>query len=337
MKSLSKELLDRAVLAMVAAIEIYNKPGFPYRNESFTILAINGWELLLKAKWLDLHGNKKRSLYVYEHLLTPSGKVSAKKTIKRTRSKAPFTHELGYLAKQLVNIKALDPSASQNIEIMLEFRDSATHFYNEAPAFETRLYEIGAACVKNFVNIVREWFHRDVTEFNLHLMPLTFMALPSTIEGSLLNAEENNFMVFLDGIDELDVDPESPYSVSVNVEFKFTKSKSKDAFPVQLAIDPSALPVKLTEEDIRERYPWDYTTLTERCRRRYGNFKMNQEYHDIRKRLETDERFARLRFLDPGNSKSAKKTFFNPNVIVELDKYYSKREPKPCPLQRSHR
>ena len=48
---------------MVAAIEIYNKPGFPYRNESFTILAINGWELLLKAKWLDLHGNKKRSLY----------------------------------------------------------------------------------------------------------------------------------------------------------------------------------------------------------------------------------------------------------------------------------
>ena len=79
MKSLSKELLDRAVLAMVAAIEIYNKPGFPYRNESFTILAINGWELLLKAKWLDLHGNKKRSLYVYEDLLTPSGKVSAKK------------------------------------------------------------------------------------------------------------------------------------------------------------------------------------------------------------------------------------------------------------------
>ena len=45
MKSLSKELLDRSVLAMVAAIEIYNKPGISYRNESFTILAINAWEL----------------------------------------------------------------------------------------------------------------------------------------------------------------------------------------------------------------------------------------------------------------------------------------------------
>ena len=327
MKSLSKELLDRAVPAMVAAIEIYNKPGFPYRNESFTILAINAWELLLKAKWLDLHGNKKRSLYIYEHRSTPSGKRSTKKYIKRTRSKAPFTHELGYLAKQLVIKKLLDPSASQNIEIMLEFRDCATHFYNETTAFYTRLYEIGAACVKNFANVVHEWFQRDVTEFNLHLMPLTFMALPSSMKNSLLNTEESNFLKFMDSIDERNVDPESPYVVSVNVELRFTRSKSKDAFPVQVTGDPSALPVKLTEEDIRDRHPWDYARLTDRCRQRYGDFKVNQRYHDIRKELETDERFGRLRFLDPGNAKSAKKTFFNPNIMAELDKHYNKKEP----------
>ena len=154
MKSISKQLLDRAVLAMVAAIEVYNKPGFPYRNESFTILAINGWELLLKAKWLDLHSNKKQSLYIYENRSTRSGGRSAKKYIKKTRSRAPFTHGLGYLARQLVNKNILDPAVSQNIEIMLEFRDCATHFYNESRELDTRLYEIGAACVKNFVNVV---------------------------------------------------------------------------------------------------------------------------------------------------------------------------------------
>ncbi len=37
MKSRSKELLDRAIAAMVAAIEIYNKPGFPYRTESLKV------------------------------------------------------------------------------------------------------------------------------------------------------------------------------------------------------------------------------------------------------------------------------------------------------------
>ena len=325
MKALSKELLDRAVLAMVAAIEIYNKPGFPYRNESFAILAINAWELLLKAKWLDLHGNQKRSLYIYERRPTLSGGKSAKRYIKRTRSNAPFTHELGYLVNQLVNKKILDPSASRNIGIMIEFRDCATHLFNENPVFYSRLYEIGAACVKNFVNAVNDWFQRDVTEFNLHLMPLTFMALPSDVKGSLLNSEESNFLAFINSIDEPDANPESPYSTSINIELRFTKSKSMDAFPVQVTGDPSALAVKLTEEEIRERYPWDYATLTSRCRQRYQNFKENQQYHDVRKSLEGDDRFGRLRFLDPGNSKSAKKPFFNPNIMAELDKHYTNK------------
>ena len=70
MKSRSKELQDRAIAAMVAAIEIYNKPGFPYRTESFAILAINGWELLFKAKWLADNRNRANSLYAvsYTHL-----------------------------------------------------------------------------------------------------------------------------------------------------------------------------------------------------------------------------------------------------------------------------
>ena len=35
MKARSKELLVRAVAATVAAIEIYNKPDFLYREEAF--------------------------------------------------------------------------------------------------------------------------------------------------------------------------------------------------------------------------------------------------------------------------------------------------------------
>lgn len=51
---------------MISAIEIYNKPDFKYREETFSILAINSWELLLKAKWLKENRNKVRSLYVLE-------------------------------------------------------------------------------------------------------------------------------------------------------------------------------------------------------------------------------------------------------------------------------
>ena len=92
MKSRSKELLDRSISAMVAAIEIYNKPGFQYRNESFCILSINAWELLVKAKWLADHRNDERSLFVRETRENLDGSKSRKKYIKRTRSGNPFTH-----------------------------------------------------------------------------------------------------------------------------------------------------------------------------------------------------------------------------------------------------
>jgi hypothetical protein len=67
MKSKVQELLDKSIAAMVSAIEIYNKPDFLYRGETFAILAINSWELLLKSRYLLINKNKMSSLYVYEN------------------------------------------------------------------------------------------------------------------------------------------------------------------------------------------------------------------------------------------------------------------------------
>lgn len=51
-------LTTKSVHAAVAAIEIYNKPNFSYREESFSLLMTNAWELLLKSKWLFDHWGK---------------------------------------------------------------------------------------------------------------------------------------------------------------------------------------------------------------------------------------------------------------------------------------
>ena len=64
MKSRARALLNKSIGAMISAIEVYNKPSFRYREETFSVLAINAWELLLKAKWLKEHGNNVKSLYV---------------------------------------------------------------------------------------------------------------------------------------------------------------------------------------------------------------------------------------------------------------------------------
>ncbi len=319
MKARSKELLDRSIAAMIAAIDVYNKPDFRYRAESFVILAINAWELLLKGKWLHDHHNKISSLYVRE------GKGETRKRIKKSRSGNPLTHSADYLAKKLVEQRSLHQNAWKNLQILLEMRDTVVHFYHNSPQFSERLQEIGAAAVKNFVAVIHDWFQRDLSEFNFYLMPLSFVNIPVENEGILLNKQEEKFLRFLEQQEPGDDDPEAEYSVTVNIEVRFTRSKAKEALAVRLTKDPNAPVIRLTEDQIRERYPWDYNTLTDKCRRRYDNFKVNRKYHEIRKRLQVNTIYAHIRRLDPENPESPKKVFYNPNILREFDKNYAKK------------
>jgi len=77
MKAIYKQLVDKSIAAALAAIEVYNKPDFRYREESFVILLVNAWELLLKAKILKDSKNRLSSLYV------PGAKTSAISTIMK--------------------------------------------------------------------------------------------------------------------------------------------------------------------------------------------------------------------------------------------------------------
>jgi hypothetical protein len=71
--------LKNAEAALISAIEIYNKPAFGYREETFAILALNAWELLLKAKILEQHNNAIKFLHVYTTKALASGAQSKKK------------------------------------------------------------------------------------------------------------------------------------------------------------------------------------------------------------------------------------------------------------------
>lgn len=68
---------------MISAIEIYNKPDFAYREETFSVLCVNSWELLPKAYSVKKSGNK--SLCMYEFVTNKNG-IKSKR--KRSKSKA---------------------------------------------------------------------------------------------------------------------------------------------------------------------------------------------------------------------------------------------------------
>lgn len=94
--------------------------------------------------------------------------------------------------------------------------------------------------------------------------------------------------------------------------------------PVQITNDPSATTIFLSEEDFTDKYPWDYDILSTRLSKRCSDFKMNARYHKLRKKLEQDKKFVYERLLNPKNPTGGKKTFYNPNIQKEFDKYYTK-------------
>jgi len=310
---------------MVAAIEIYNKPVFAYREETFAVLAINAWELLIKAKWLREHQNKLTSLYVKESGKEPASATnpSARSRYKQNRTGNPMTHSLEHLVQGLVASKFLDVEVLNNLQGMIAIRDNAIHFYNESPLLAQRLQELGTATVKNFVIASQDWFGMDFADYNFHLMPLAFFN-PPAVAAVVLTKEEKRIVQYIESL-ETNKDSARNYAVSVNVEVKFIRSKASDSLNVQLSNDPAAMPIQFTEEQITAKYPIDFGQLRDRCAKRYRDFVANAKFYSLKKSLQEDQKYSRERELDVGNPRTPKKRYYSEAIFTELDKHYEKK------------
>jgi len=325
MKSRSRCLADKSIDAMLAAMEIYNKPDFAYREESFAILAINSWELLLKARILQLSGNKLSSILKYERRQKGDGTLSEKKYRVKNRSGTHLSVGLFNALDLLTSDygEKLHSAVRQNLELLCEVRDNAVHFLNKGFDISKLVQELGTANLRNYLALVRQWFGIDLSQYNFFLMPLAFVGEHLEVHSVSLNAEERKLVEFLQAkMQENAKGKPGDFNVSLRVELKFSKSKSDDAQKVIVTNDPDATQVTLSEEDVREKYPWDYNILTTRLRKRYVDFKVNKKYHEIRKPLEEDERYCRKRFLDPATKAGIGKCFYNPNIVKEFDAHY---------------
>lgn len=103
-------------------------------------------------------------------------------------------------------------------------------------------------------------------------------------------------------------------------------SESGDSQGVRIVDDPNAPAVVLREEDILKNFPYDYRRLTQKIRQRYSDFIENNHYHEIRRPLESNSQYCYTRLIDPNNPKSGKKRFYNPDILNEFDKHYTKKK-----------
>jgi hypothetical protein len=306
---------------MLSAIEIYNKPNFSYREETFAILAVNAWELILKAYLLKKCFYKMENLYVMESVLKLNGEKSTRKKPKLNRANNPMTIGLFDVIKKIEDRGTIiSENLKNSIESLVELRDNAIHFHNEKE-ISKELQELGFACIKNYMNIIKNWkIEIDLSNYNFYLMPLAY--LDSKIEVSSITTEEvKKYIDFVKN--KVNTTTDDDYTIAISIDIQFNKSNSFDA--IGMRYEQDGIPITLTEEDIRSRFPMVTKQLTDNAKNRYSDFKQDKRFNDLMKSIKPNDKLCYVRQLDPENVKSNKKPFYSTNIWQVLDKKYTKK------------
>lgn len=318
------KLLDKAVAAITSAVEVYNKPGFQYRDETFSLLALNAWELLLKARLVQISGGKQRAIFVYEKRKTKTGAWSSKEYLKRSRSNNPLTIGIRGAAGKLDTHapSKLPDAVKNNLEVLIEVRDCAAHYFSSSLALRRQLLEVGVASIRNFVWLARKWFGRDLSQELQILLPIGFISAGGTVV--VASAEERRLLKCIGELAAASTASEtSDLHFQTGIEIQLKKSGSTESPAVKITNDPTATPVVLVEENLAALFPWTYDELIKRCKARYSDFSANQKFQNHRKEIAKDSKLFKLRLLDPSNPKGIKKPFYSPNVLSYFDKQYT--------------
>ncbi|EGU34354.1 DUF3644 domain-containing protein [Vibrio scophthalmi] len=314
-KFLHQIMLEKAMSACISAIEIYNKPNFQHREETFSILMTNAWELLLKSKLVKDGSDLPKSIHILnkgEVQISPSGN--------------PKTISLGTALNRLLATGAIPPVVGDNIKLLMNIRDDSVHFVCGDLELSTRIQEIGTASLKNFMTLAMTWFNYDFSRYNFYLMPVSFFHLSDVASFSVDNEVKANLLKYLKDIEkDHEHDRDANYAISLKLHTKLVKTTNDEALQVRLTNDPDAPEIVLSEEDALRNYPHDYHELLSILKARFTNFKQNKIFHDQMRILKAEgERYCKVRRLDPDNPNSINKTFYHNRVIDQFDQWYER-------------
>ena len=167
MKNITEALLENSKSAIIGCIELHNKPLFSYRYEVCVILAINAWELLLKA-------------YIAQN--NPEVKL-----IQKDGHSKPFEECVAFVSSKLG--KKFMPT-EENLLRLYDFRCHIIHFYKEN--IEPILYSLLHKNILFYNDFLKEEFNTDLSEeTNLMLLPIGFKPFVSPVDFLSKESEYN--------------------------------------------------------------------------------------------------------------------------------------------------
>ena len=315
---------------MLAAVEIHNKPIFPYRYEVCTLLAINVWELALKA-------------YIAREL--PSVRL-----IRQDGTAKPFPDCLACVSSALG--RAFE-AVRCNLEVLYEYRNNVAHFYYED--LDVVVLGLLKSAVLFFVEFLEKHFGKRLDEeANLILLPIGFAKPTSPLDfvsnrsaSKDCSGEVKEFLqsirarsehLLAQGIDD---------SIIVNYSLALiNESRVKNADLVaainnatpqpnvivvhnivssaSLTYDPAAKQIRIAEESVFSSiFTETYGDVLRTARQRFVDFLQNARFNKIMQELKKNPNIRKIRLLNPKNPSGGGKDFYHKRIYDELAKHYS--------------
>lgn len=323
-KTLFESLKENAENAILAAIEIHNKPLICYRYQIVTILIINSWELILKAYLSKYHPEVK--------LFFKDG------------STKPFNECLNCVVDKLGKNHFL---IRENLKSLYNYRCKCIHLYSDD--LDVLLFSLIQKSILLFNKFLKDFFNDDISlKDNLYILPIGFKKPYSPIDyltnKSAIENASTEIKEFINTISEStkflsDNNIEEtilvPYSVLYKSENRLKNADIIAAINqnknVNISIteevlytnDPNAKKIKIQEETLIEtKYTETYKSIIEYCKLNIPNFKRNQVFIKIIKELKENNELHYIRKLEPKNPRSLKKDFYSKNIFNEIKLKY---------------
>lgn len=320
-----KTLVEKSIAACCAAIEIYNKPVVPHREETFVILVVAAWELLLKARLVQESGNRLKAVFEMESVKRKDGKPSRRRAIRRTTAGNPVTISIITAIERARALakKPLDSACKDNLELLVEVRNNAVHFVNEDRDLAIRVHEVGVAALRNYTTALADWFDHDISSLRFAILPLSFdgAVAAQVVPAAKRTQQAQNLLAHMErAIVGASAPTDSRFAVSLRVETRIVGNRAPDAVPIKHGKGPDAAMVELTEEALRQGWPHDYEELVRRVKQRVPSLKLNEAFHAAHRALRNDGRLARIRLLDINNPRSSKKYYYSDAMVDALAK-----------------
>lgn len=152
--------------------------------------------------------------------------------------------------------------------------------------------------LKNYIGLVKSWgLEIDLSSCNLYLMPLAYIDEQKIVQGTLTKEITNYINLIKEKLSQKEKD--SDYDIAITIDVDFKKGNSFESIGV--SYHPDGGPIKLSEEQIRQRFPYTYKELVTMCRTRYNNFKQDKTFNAIMRGIKINDKLCHKLTLYPGN------------------------------------